>query len=171
MAACGAVGLPELPDHNLGIQEGAFICLANQRRGQRCSAAKAYLQPARRRPNLRIIKGAEAQSLGFDGRQARFVRLTSGQIIRARREIIVSAGALQSPVLLLRSGIGPAEELRARGINVVVDSPEVGSNLQDHVAAGGRRFVNVSTYNSEANMVGGLKYLYKYLTARKGAFV
>ena len=170
VAACAAVGLPTLADHNGGSREGAFIGLTNQKNGQRCSAAKAYLTPAKGRANLRIIRGAEAKSLGFEGLRARSVRLASGQVVRARREIIVSAGALQSPVLLLRSGIGPAEDLRALGIEVVADSPEVGANLQDHIAAGGRRFVNVPTFNSEANLVGGLKHLYKYLTARQGAF-
>jgi len=167
--ACAEVGLPTLADYNLGVSEGAFIGLSSQRRGQRCSAARAYLLPAARRPNLRVIRGAEAQTLGFEGRRASTVRLVGGQVIRARREIILSAGALQSPALLLRSGIGPAEDLRALDIEVIADSPEVGANLQDHVCAGGRRFVNVATYNSEASAIGALKHLYKYLTARKGA--
>jgi choline dehydrogenase len=170
VAACAEVGLPELPDHNLGTSEGAFMGLSSQRRGQRCSAARAYLEPVKHRPNLRIIGGAEARSLEFEGRLARSVRLASGQTIRAGREIILSAGALQSPALLLRSGIGPAEDLAALGVEVVADRPEVGANLQDHIGAGGRRFVNVPTYNSEANVIGGLKHIYKYLAERKGAF-
>lgn len=170
IAACADVGLPNLPDHSLGRDEGAFLALSSQRRGQRCSAAKAYLEPAKRRTNLRIIRGAEAVRLGFDGRRASSVILSSGQIVRARREIILSAGALQSPTLLMRSGVGPAADLAALGIDLVVDSPEVGANLQDHVGTGGRRFVSVPTYNSEANLVGGIKHLYKYLTKRTGAF-
>lgn len=168
--SCAEVGLLELSDHNLGTSEGAFIGLSSQKRGQRCSAAKAYLEPAKNRQNLRIIKGAVAAKVEFDGRRAIAVRLASGEVVRARKEIILSAGTLQSPALLLRSGIGPARDLQALGIEVVADSPEVGRNLQDHVGSGGRRFVNVPTYNSEANLLGGIKHVFKYLTARKGAF-
>jgi choline dehydrogenase len=89
--------------------------------------------------------------------------------VRARKEIIVSAGALQSPALLLRSGVGPAADLRALGIEVIADRPEVGANLQDHIGTGGRRFVNVGTYNSEANLLHGIRHLYKYLATRTGA--
>lgn len=169
VAACAEIGLPELADHNLGTSEGAFMGLSSQRHGQRCSAARGYLEPAKNRKNLLILKGSHAERIEFEGRKATSVRLASGQSVRASREIIVSAGALQSPTLLLRSGIGPAESLRELGIEVVCDSPDVGSNLQDHIGAGGRRNVNVATYNSEAGFIGGIKHLYKYMTARKGA--
>jgi choline dehydrogenase-like flavoprotein len=108
-----------------------------QRDGMRCSPAVAYLHPAMERPNLDVITHAMSQRLLFDGDRVVGVeisRLGEVQEIRAEREVIVSAGAYQSPVLLLLSGIGPADELALMGIESRVDLP-VGENLQDHFMA------------------------------------
>ena len=106
------------------------------RDGRRASAAAAFLEPVRGRDNLTIMTGAEVHCLRFEGTRAVGVEYAgNGQMhqARARREVIVSAGALQSPKLLMLSGIGPAEHLRALGIPVIADLPGVGQNLQDHV--------------------------------------
>ena len=104
--------------------------------GRRCNAAVAFLDPIRSRPNLTLKTGAEVTRLLIGGKRAVGVEYQQdGQThqVRADREVIVSAGALQSPKLLMLSGIGPAEQLRKHGIPVVVDLPGVGQNLQDHV--------------------------------------
>ncbi len=104
--------------------------------GRRCSAANAYLRPAMRRPNLAVKTGALATRLVFDGRRAVGVEYDQGKttrVARARREVIVSAGPINSPKLLKLSGVGPAAELSEHGIEVVADRPGVGENLQDHL--------------------------------------
>ena len=104
--------------------------------GRRCSAANAYLRPAMRRPNLAVKTGALAMRIIFDGRRAIGVEYRQGETTHravARREVIVSAGPINSPKLLKLSGVGPAAELREHGIEVVADRPGVGENLQDHI--------------------------------------
>ncbi len=104
--------------------------------GRRCSAANAYLRPAMRRPNLAVKAAAFATRILFDERRAvgvEFRQKENAQVARARREVIISAGPINSPKLLKLSGVGPAAELREHGIEVVVDRPGVGENLQDHI--------------------------------------
>ena len=104
--------------------------------GRRCSAANAYLHPAMKRPNLAVKTGALANRVLFDGRRAVGVEYRQGETthrVQARREVIVSAGPINSPKLLKLSGVGPAAELREHGIEVVADRPGVGENLQDHI--------------------------------------
>ena len=123
-------------DFNGDSQEGVGPYQVTHRNGERCSAAKAYLAPALGRPNLEVITGAQATRLLMDGRRVVGVEvLRGGQRVslRARREVLLSAGALQSPQLLMLSGIGPADELRRHGIAVVHELPGVGRNLHDHV--------------------------------------
>ena len=106
------------------------------RDGQRASAFSVFLQPVLDRPNLTLVTGARARRLLFDGTRVQGVEYAQdGQVqeARAAREVIVSMGALQSPKLLLVSGIGPADHLRSVGVPVVADVPVVGQNLQDHV--------------------------------------
>ena len=105
-------------------------------RGRRWSAANAYLRPAGRRKNLFIITGAAASRVTFEGRRASGVQYSLGrtqQLAKARREVILAGGAINSPQLLKLSGVGPATELRALGMDVVHDLPGVGENLQDHL--------------------------------------
>jgi choline dehydrogenase len=104
--------------------------------GRRSSAANAYLRPAMRRPNLAVKTGALATRVLFDGRRAIGVEYRQGDTVQtaaAQREVIVSGGPINSPKLLKLSGVGPAAELREHGIEVVVDRPGVGENLQDHL--------------------------------------
>jgi choline dehydrogenase-like flavoprotein len=136
VAAGVQAGFPENPDFNGPSQEGVGMYQVTHRNGERCSAAKAYLTPHLGRANLKVITGARATRLLLDGRRATGVeyRLGDGSTARvlARREVLLSAGALQSPQLLMLSGIGPAAHLREHGIVVVHDLPGVGQGLHDH---------------------------------------
>ena len=128
-------GHPRNPDFNGVTQEGVGHYQVTQREGLRCSAAKAFLDPARDRPNLTIATQAHASRILFDGLRAVGVEyLQDGQrrIARARREVLLAAGAFGSPQLMMLSGVGPAEHLRDLGIPVVLDAPGVGANLHDH---------------------------------------
>jgi choline dehydrogenase len=112
---------------------------ATQRAGRRCSASKAFLEPARRRRNLSLVTGALAARVVTErGRAVGVEAIVDGrrQLFRADREVLLAGGSVNTPQLLLLSGIGPAEELREHGIDVTVDSPNVGRNLQDHVTVG-----------------------------------
>jgi choline dehydrogenase len=171
VAACAQLGLATLEDYNRGDREGAFVNLTNQRRGQRASTARSYLQPVSGRANLRIIRGALVDTIQFDGKRACGVRfrLHGGiQEVRVGGEVLLSAGAVQSPIILQRSGIGPGAALRAHGIEVRVDASGVGENLQDHAGIMIGRFVNVPTYNSQMGPINGLRHLCNYLLFRRG---
>jgi len=136
LAAARQAGYPETDDINGFQQEGFGRLDMTVHRGERWSAARAYLDPAARRPNLAVLSQALATRVLFEGRRATGVEYASRQSrrsIRARREIIVAAGAIGSPQLLKISGVGPADELRAHGIAVVQDRASVGENLQDHL--------------------------------------
>ncbi len=129
-------GLPANPDFNGAAQEGAGIYQVTQKNGRRMSAARAYLRPAMRRPNLTVVTGALALRVVFEKDRAIGVEYAVGNataIARAEREVIVAAGAINSPKLLLLSGIGPADDLRRLGLPIVADLPGVGRNLQDHL--------------------------------------
>jgi choline dehydrogenase len=138
IAAGGELGIPPNADFNGATQEGVGYYQLTTRRGLRCSTATAYLKPARGRANLAVETGAQALAVAFDGRRATgVVYRQSGRdvTVGARREVILAAGALQSPQLLQLSGVGPAALLRPLGIPVVHDLPGVGENLQDHLQA------------------------------------
>jgi len=131
-------GLPHNPDFNAATTYGVGAYQLGIRNGWRSSSAKAFLYPARERANLTVATGAQATRIRFEGSVAVGVEWTARGALhtaRAEREVILSAGAIQSPQLLQLSGIGPAELLRRHGIEVVVDAPEVGENLQDHYQA------------------------------------
>jgi choline dehydrogenase-like flavoprotein len=133
--AATSCGYPRNPDFNGETQEGVGHYQVNQRDGLRCSAAKAFLDPALDRPNLRVATQANATRIIFEGQRAVGIEyLQDGQrkVARARREVLLSAGAFGSPQLLMLSGVGPAAHLRELGIPVVLDSPDVGGNLHDH---------------------------------------
>lgn len=130
------VGVPRTDDFNGEVQEGAGYYQLTTHKGWRCSSAKAYLTPARRRPNLRIETDAQATGILMDGRRAVGVSYRQGGVVkaaRARAEVLLAAGALQSPQLMQLSGIGPAGLLTRFGIPVVHALPGVGENLQDHL--------------------------------------
>lgn len=127
-------GLPRNDDFAAETQEGVGWYQVTQKDGERWSAARAYLSSARQRPNLHVKTGAFATQILFDGRRAIGVRIQRRNVtseLRARREVLIAAGALQSPQLLMVSGIGPALHLQKFGIEPITDLP-VGDNLHDH---------------------------------------
>jgi choline dehydrogenase len=134
--AAAETGLPVNPDFNGATQEGAGFFQTTTRGGRRASTAVAYLRPAKGRGNLRVETSALAQRILFEGRRARGVEYWQGGALRtatARKEVLVSSGAYNSPQLLQLSGVGPAELLKQHGIDVVLDAPGVGNDLQDHL--------------------------------------
>lgn len=138
LAATEANGIGYNEDYNGARQEGVCRGQSTIYRGRRQSGATAYLNPARRRPNLTLRTGALATRVLLDGSRAVGVEYRCGGELRrvyAAREVILAGGAFNTPQLLMLSGIGPAEELRAHGISPVIDAPGVGGNLQDHICA------------------------------------
>lgn len=129
-------GFARNADFNGAQQEGVGLYQVYQRDGRRMDAGSAYLGDERSRPNLAILAKTQALRVEFEGKRAIGVRVTGPggeRTIRARREVVLSAGAIASPQLLMLSGIGNAAHLAAHGIPVVHASPEVGCNLQDHL--------------------------------------
>jgi choline dehydrogenase len=136
IAAAAETGIPVNSDFNGASQDGAGFFQTTTRRGRRASTAVAYLRPARGRKNLHVETSALAQRILFDGRRADAVEYRKAGVlrtVRVRKEILVSSGAYNSPQLLQLSGVGPAELLRKHGIEVVLDAPGVGHDLQDHM--------------------------------------
>ncbi|HEY5101705.1 MAG TPA: choline dehydrogenase [Steroidobacteraceae bacterium] len=136
LAAAAQAGYPATADVNGYQQEGMGRLDMSVAGGVRASAARAYLRPAMRRQNLTVRTHALAERILFDGNRASGIRYRRGGqefTARARREVLVSCGAINSPQLLKLSGIGPAAELREHGIGVLQDLPGVGENLQDHL--------------------------------------
>ena len=143
-AAAEQAGIKSITDFNCGDNEGCCAFHVNQKRGRRVSTARAFLKPALNRANLRLQTGCLVEGLAFEGRRAVGVRwrqagakegAKKGAMRSARccGEIVLAAGAIGSPQILMLSGIGPAEHLRDNGIEVLLDRPGVGANLQDHL--------------------------------------
>ena len=133
--ACEQAGIPRVKDVNAGDQEGATYYQLTVKNGQRCSAAVAYLHPVMGRPNLRVETNALASRVLFEGKRAAGVAFTQNGVKRtakAKAEVILAGGAVNSPQLLQLSGVGPGALLREHGVTVVHDLPGVGENLQDH---------------------------------------
>jgi choline dehydrogenase len=138
IAAGQEIGLPRNDDFNGASQEGVGPFQVTARAGWRCSAATAYLRPARGRRNLIVVTGAAAERILLEGRRATGIQFHHGgalRSIRAAREVILCGGAIASPRLMLLSGIGPVAELKEAGIEPAHDLPDVGRNLQDHFQA------------------------------------
>jgi choline dehydrogenase len=160
-------GLAVSEDLNGASPEGVGTYEITTRDGLRASASTAWLRPAMRRPNLCVLTGAHATRVLFDQGRATGVRyLRGGQTLEAgaRREVILSSGAVNSPQLLLLSGVGPAADLQALAIPVVADSPAVGRNLQDHLCIDHLYRSRVPTLNDElgpwhGKLWAGLRYL------------
>jgi choline dehydrogenase len=136
-AACVEAGIPRRADFNDGDNEGVGLFEVNQRSGFRWNAARAFLRPAAGRPNLVVRTGTEVDRLLIERRPEGLactgVRLRDGTQLTARRGVLLTAGAVNSPKLLQLSGIGPAAVLRRHGVEVVADLAGVGGNLQDHL--------------------------------------
>jgi choline dehydrogenase len=133
--AAAACGLAANDDFNGPAQDGVGFYQVTQRGGRRCSAADAYLRPALARPNLTVQTDSLVTRIGLESGRAAVVHYLRGgaeESARAQREVLLAGGAVNSPQLLMLSGIGPADHLREMGIEVVADSPGVGANLSDH---------------------------------------
>ncbi|KKD58742.1 glucose-methanol-choline oxidoreductase [Grimontia sp. AD028] len=134
--ACESIGVPRNPDVNGAEQFGAMVTQVTQLNGERCSAAKAYLTPNLKRPNLTVITNATTCRVLFEGKKAVGVEYEKqGQRvqIRSQQEVILSAGAFGSPQILMLSGVGAKADLDTHGIEQIHDLPGVGENLQDHI--------------------------------------
>lgn len=169
--ACQSLGMRRIEDYCSGDIDGAYHNLATQLRGDRSSSASAFLPRGLRRPNLEVLTGALVDRVIFSDRRATGVRyVLDGMVreVRARREVVLSAGAVQSPGILMRSGIGDAAALQAHGIVVIHDNPEVGRNLHDHASVPNSRLVSVPTYNVRTDPVWLVKEGLNYLLARRG---
>jgi choline dehydrogenase len=132
-AAAAEAGIPPTEDFNRGDNEGCGYFQVNQRKGVRWTTAKAFLRPAQGRANLEVLLQRQVARLLIEGGRCAGVELVGGQQVRARREVILAAGAIGSPQLLMLSGIGPTEELAWHGIETRLALPGVGGNLQDHL--------------------------------------
>lgn len=134
--ACGSIGAPRIKDFNTGPTLGCAPYQVTQRGNKRCNAAVAFLRPAMDRPNLTVITKALASRIHLEGKRATGVEYLSGGktlSVSARKEVILSGGAINSPQLLQLSGIGDANWLREAGVTPTLDLPGVGRNLQDHL--------------------------------------
>ena len=152
--AAVSAGYPRNEDYNGASQEGVGHFQLTMRRGRRCSSAVAFLNPARSRSNLTILTGCMAERLVFDGKKVVGLDVTHKGVkktLRARKEIVLSAGAIGSPQLLMVSGVGAPNELAQHGIDLVAASPGVGKNLQDHLQARPVYKTTLSTINTEIN--------------------
>ena len=128
-------GIPDVPDFNTGDNEGICYFHVNQKRGRRWSAARGFLKPVLHRQNLKLETGCLAERILFDGRRVIGLRWRQDGVAREARgrEIILAAGAIGSPQLMMLSGVGPAQHLSEHGIPIVLDKPGVGANLHDHL--------------------------------------
>ncbi len=166
-------GIPAVNDFNTGDNEGICYFHVNQKFGRRWSAARGFLKPVLGRPNLKLESGCLVEGLDFTGKRASGVRWRQNGELRSakcRGEIVLSAGAIGSPQLLMLSGVGPAAHLAEFGIPLVLDKPGVGANLQDHLQL--RTIYQVSgvkTLNTQyASLIGRLGMGLDYLLRRRG---
>lgn len=138
LEACQSQGIPFNPDLNGAQHHGCYHVQVTQKDGERHSAAAAFIHPNLDRPNLDVRTRAHTTRVHFDGRRATAVEYERGgqtTIVRARREVVMSAGAFGTPQILMASGVGPGAHLQGLGITTVLDVPGVGQNLQDHISA------------------------------------
>jgi choline dehydrogenase len=171
--ACGEVGITKITDFNTGNNEGAAYFQVNQRAGLRWSAAKGFLHPVSKRPNLTVITHAQTRRVLFDGKRASGVTYQrDGAEITAHAdgEVLLAAGSVASPQLLELSGIGQAALLKAHGIEVLHELAGVGENLQDHLQVRcAYKVSNTRTLNEWSNsLVGKLDIAMKYFLFRRG---
>ena len=173
VAAAQSAGYKFNPDYNGADQEGVGFFQLTSRNGRRCSSAVAYLNPIKKRENLQIITRAQVARVVIKDKRATGVvyRDRSGreQTISANREVILSGGAINSPQLLMLSGLGEAAQLSENGIDVIADLPGVGKNLQDHLQARLVYKCNEPTLNDEVrSLFGQAKIGLKYMMFRAG---
>ena len=169
--ACASLGLREIDDYCAGDIDGVHVNFATQRGGWRSSAAEAFLKPAMNRPNLKVVTGALVEKVLLEGRRAVGVRYAHDGAVheqRARGEVILSTGSMPSPLILMRSGIGPGAQLQEHGIAVLADRAEVGRNLHEHPTAANSRLIRQASYNVRNNPFLLAGEGLKFLLARRG---
>ena len=171
--AAEEVGIRHNPDYNGASQDGIAMSQASISGGRRMSTAHCYLDPIRKRENLRIVTDALTERLEFDRHQCTGVRYSIDgkvHIARATRDTIVSAGTINSPQLLELSGIGQPERLRALGIEVLHELAGVGENLRDHYAPRTRWAIDAKgfTFNDSGRGIGLVNQALRYLISREG---
>ncbi len=171
--AAGEVGIPHNPDYNGATQDGIAMSQATIAAGRRMSTARCYLDPIRQRKNLRIETNALTEALVLDGTRCVGVRYGLGGTrheVRAAREVVVSAGSINSPQLLELSGIGQPERLRALGIEVRHALPGVGENLRDHYAPRTRWAIGATraTFNDMGRGLGLVRQALRYAVFQDG---
>ncbi len=166
VAAAEETGVPANADFNGAAQDGCGFYQLTQKDGRRWSTASAFLRPALERPNLTVITGALTCRIRVEGRRAvgvEYVRRGQSALADASREVILCGGSVNSPQLLMLSGIGPAEHLRAVGVPVVADLPGVGRNLQDHLGTFLRNEITVpfSLYGATPEQLAAVQTEYE----------
>jgi choline dehydrogenase len=165
------IGVPINDDYCDGSQFGVYRVYATQKNGRRCSVANAYLDPVRSRPNLTVVTGAYVDRVLLENARATGVAYRQNGVdiqVEATREVIVSAGTIHSPAILMRSGIGPAAHLREHGIDAVVDLPGVGQNLREHNTISVAQLVSIPTLSAQLGPLRMVGHLFNYLFRRKG---
>ena len=171
LKACDSLGVARTRDFNGAQSEGSGLWEVTIRDGVRVSASNAYLRPIRGRLNLEIRTRAQATRILFDGRRAagvEFIESGARQVVRVRREVLLSGGAINSPQLLELSGVGDSEILRRFGIAVIADSPAVGRGLQDHLAVNYYYRSRMRTLNNElAPFLGKVRAALRYALGRR----
>lgn len=174
VSAAAETGVPAIADYNGASQEGASIVQVTQKRGWRQSSSKAFLQRALKRKNVHLIVDALVEGIEIEGKVAKGIRYSSkGQSkqLRARKEVILCAGAIGSPQLLMLSGIGPAGHLAELGIQIVENVSGVGQNLQEHSGVWLVQKVNdnIRTVNMEYNLPGMVRNGLRFVMDGTGA--
>jgi choline dehydrogenase len=171
LRASVAAGIPRNDDYNGATQEGIGYSQVMMRDGIRSSAASAYLAPARSRANLRVLTNALVRRVVLDDGRATGIEIEQGGrigTIAARREVLLCAGTVASPQLLMLSGIGDARALQALGIRVHADRPQVGRNLQEHVRAQLVHRLRIPSLNDEARGLRLARHALDYALFRRG---
>ncbi len=165
-----AAGVPHNPHYNGADQEGACLLSLTNSGRVRYSSAQAYLQPARRRPNLTVRTNCLVSRVVFEGSKAVGVQLESdnaSETVRAGREVILAGGSINSPQILMLSGVGPAEHLKSHGIEVRQDLP-VGDNLHEHPALMVQARTTEKSYNTQMGPLDLLRHGYDWLAHGRG---
>jgi choline dehydrogenase len=171
VAALDASGISALDDPANGDIDGVFVNDLTQREGRRSSTDAAFLAEARKRPNLRIVTGAMVDRIVFEGRRATGIAYRhhgATAHAAARRAVILSAGTIQTPAILMRSGIGAVEALQSHGVTPVVAAPGVGRNLQEHASFPLSYFVDIPTFNTMTGPLPLARALLRYWTRGAG---
>jgi choline dehydrogenase len=167
--AAEAVGIPFTPDYNGPRQDGVSYTQAAQEGGRRHSPFDAFLAPALRSGAAQLIEGAHVARVLFEGKKAVGVEYRSNgatHVIRARKLVVLSGGSINTPKLLMQSGIGEAGQLKAAGITPLFDSPEVGKNLMEHAGVFLRAAIDIPTLNQESTPIRKALALAKWLGGR-----